>query len=138
MDVMAKRIIKVKDLVNTNLHKVKANDSLWDALLMMKQNSIRHLPVVDGKGLLVGILADRDILNAIGSIPGTGILKKEALEKYMTAKVVTCAMTDSLAVAAAKMRNHRIDALPVTDEAGKLLGIITSYDFLTVIEEMFN
>ena len=58
----------VKLFMNTDFHPVNAEDSLMEAATLMSEFNVRHLPVVDSNGLLVGYITRTDIKKAIGKI----------------------------------------------------------------------
>ena len=93
---------------------------LEDAFETMRAHRFRHLPVLKDQ-VLVGILSDRDISRA-----GSGL----RVGDVMTRDVKTCQMNDRLGTVADIMIEHRIDALPVVNEAEAVIGIITSTDLL--------
>lgn len=93
------------------------------AATMMKRRHIRHLPVVDGRRLL-GILSDRDLLtHARGATCG----------EAMTPSPVTCSPGASVSRVAGLMLEHRIDSIPIVDESGRLVGLVTSTDLLGLL-----
>lgn len=52
---------KVKDFMETKLMTISPNDDIYDALIKMRDQNIRHLPVVD-KGKMIGLLTLKDVL----------------------------------------------------------------------------
>jgi CBS domain-containing protein len=93
------------------------------AATMMKRRHIRHLPVVDGRRL-VGILSDRDLLTHA---------RDAACREAMTPAPVTCSPGASVSRVAGLMLEHRIDSIPVVDESGQLVGLVTSSDLLGLL-----
>jgi len=92
------------------------------AARLMIEKGLNHLPVVDGSGKLVGIITSWDVAKAVASG------KTGRVEEIMTRNVVTTHPNEAVEVAARKMETHDISALPVVDENGKVLGIVTSED----------
>jgi len=86
---------------------------------------IRHLPVVDRGGLLVGVVSQRDLLGA-GDDPHL------RLEQIMRTDVKTVDPDTPAHEAAYLLLRHAIGCVPVTDSGGRLLGIVTETDFLRV------
>ncbi|HTM20315.1 MAG TPA: CBS domain-containing protein [Kofleriaceae bacterium] len=86
---------------------------------------IRHLPVVDKDGGLLGVVSLRDILVA-GDDPD---LK---LEQIMQADVMTVGPETQAHEAAYLLLRHAIGCVPVTDAAGRLVGIVTETDFVRI------
>jgi len=114
---------------------VSPKTTLPEALGLMQQRGIRHLPVVEG-GELVGIVSDRDLKRVMAS-PATTLerhelaylLSKLALADFMTRSVTTVGPRHPVEEAARIMMKERISALPVIEE-GRLVGIVTETDVL--------
>ncbi len=111
---------------------------------LMERQRIRHLPVVKN-GTLVGIVTERDLKRVISPSPPTVPVRQEgkpqpsgafgdlSAEALMTKGVYTAKPTDPLLNPALRMLNEKIGALPVVDEAGKLVGILTETDLLKAL-----
>jgi CBS domain-containing protein len=95
----------------------------WD---LMKQNHFRHLPVVDDKGDLVGILSDRDILGVLGVNHAGEHTVGEVMQTEVDVVSPGCCMD----AAARFILRSRHSCLPVVEEDGRVVGIITEADFL--------
>ena len=89
------------------------------AARIIVDRKVTHLPVVSGSGKLVGIVTAWDISKAVAQ-------NCESLDEIMTSKVVTISDGETLEAAARKMEKHDISALPVVDNDGRVLGIVTS------------
>ena len=108
---------------------------------MMRDNRIRHVPVLDGDKL-VGIVSDRDVRSALPSRHalqrGTASLGDTLLgakvSQVMSAMPITIGSDASVREAAQLMCRHKIGALPVVD-AEKLIGIISAEDILWAIAD---
>jgi acetoin utilization protein AcuB len=120
------------------------SDSLFEAQERMRGKSVRQIPVVSEDGRLMGILSDRDIRGAVlpvGMIPGftaeeaEKFLKATPVEKVMTRKVITALLTDTLEDAIELLYTFRVNALPVVDGDGKVVGIISRTDVLQAFIE---
>ncbi len=123
----------------TDLITIGPDLTIGEAKKIMSENSIRHLPVIDDKGLLIGIVTDRDMRDAM---PST--LKKKAdyektletiknykIQDIMTRDLLTIypyyTIQDTLLV----IQKKKVGALPVVDEEGRLKGILSTRDLLT-------
>jgi acetoin utilization protein AcuB len=115
-----------------------------EALRIMRDKRVRRLPVLNGKGKLVGIVAEKDILYASPS-PATSLsiheihylVSKLTVGEIMTKKVFTIADDTPLEEAARVMADHRIGALPVMRN-DKLVGIITETDIFKALLELLG
>jgi len=122
-----------------NIVTAAPSSSLFEAKRRMLEHAIRQIPVVSEDGTLLGIVSDRDIRAAVlpaGLVPGftsgeaDRFLKSTPVEQVMTRKVVTAMLTDTLEDAIVLLRDFRVNALPVVNDAGKVAGIITRTDVL--------
>ena len=107
-----------------------------DATARMRAQGIRHLPVVDGRGRLVGIVTDRDLRQVVFDAALLGRAGEEAdalgerpVREIMTWGVVTVTPATDLRAAASIMRERRLGALPVVD-GGRVVGILTEHDLV--------
>ena len=122
-----------------NLVTASPGTSLGEARKLMLENKIRHLPVVNGQGLLVGIVSDRDMRSAMPS----SLLGREEYEKalervldytvddIMTEDPLTISIYYTIQDTLLVMRQKRVGALPVIDENGYLKGILSTRDLLS-------
>jgi CBS domain-containing protein len=92
----------------------------------MREHAVGCIPIVDDGGKLAGILTDRDI--ALGAHAVGEALWRLRIADHMTTPVFSCRPDDTLDVAARIMRAHRVRRLPVVDEAGRPVGIISLDD----------
>lgn len=102
------------------------------AMGLMQRHRIRRLPVVDGSGLLAGIVAERDLLGAADRY----LQSVADVEDIMTRRVVTVARNTPVVEAAGLMIGLKIGGLPVVDATNKVLGIITETDLLKALVDM--
>jgi len=125
--------MRVRDLMKAPVQSVERSDTMGMALQMMRQQGIRHLPVLED-GKLIGILSDRDLRSP--DIPGRwhAIPWSDAIgvEWVMSAPVLVLSPEATISEAARLMHVERIDCAPVIDD-GKLVGIVTSSDLLEIL-----
>lgn len=129
----------VSERMNKNLITTGPDTKLSEAREVMRQHKIRHLPVVDDKGVLVGIVSDRDMRSAMPS----SLLSREDYEKtlakvmqhsvreIMTENPLTISIYYTIQDTLLVMRQKRVGALPVIDEQGYLKGILSTRDLLS-------
>jgi CBS domain-containing membrane protein len=119
------RAISVGDFMTRELVTVNEHDDLALAEQMLRLGEIRHLPVVRA-GKLVGLLTQRDLLrSAADHAPRT-----TATADVMTRDPRAVRPSTSLVHAARVMLAHKYGCLPVCEEDGTLVGIITESDFV--------
>jgi acetoin utilization protein AcuB len=130
--------MKVRDLMSTAPITIRGEETCQEAALRMRDHKIHHLPVVDRRGLLEGIVTDRDLrhylLSAtvacdLGRRPAARLLEKARVVDVMSSPAFVAAPDEDLETAVLRMRDHRVGSLPVVD-GRKLLGIITETDLL--------
>jgi len=97
------------------------SDLVADALEIMGRYHISGVPIVDGEGVLVGILTNRDL--RFGADPG------QPVSVYMTSRdLVTAPVGTTLDEASAILGRNKVEKLPVVDHDGRLRGLITVKD----------
>jgi CBS domain-containing protein len=119
---------------------IAATDDLVSAVSRMSAGGFRHLPVVDGDGRLVGMLSDRDVRTAVGS-PAVALdfanararVRSLRVGDVMARDVVTVGSDASFAEIARSLADHRIGAVPVTDDDGRVVGIVSYVDVLRAV-----
>ena len=126
----------IEKAMSTKVITIAAGDTLVHAVRVMKENKIKHLPVVDASGQLKGIVTDRDLKEASASDATTlevhellYLLDKVKIDSIMSKNVVTIENGTTLKQAALTMVEKNIGCLPVV-EGKQLTGIITRTDIL--------
>ena len=104
---------------------LEADAVVQDALNLMRQYKIGGIPVVDEKGKLVGILTNRDLRFETN-------LNRPVRELMTKDNLVTAPIGTTLEQAKATLQKHRIEKLPVVDDHGTLMGLITFKDIVKV------
>ena len=124
--------MNVAEIMTKNPVTVRRGTSLDKAMELLDEHGIRHLPVVDDSGL-VGVVSDRDVLDATGWLSPR---QREVLEApetsvadIMRASPATVGPDDSISTALALMVEGRIGCVPVVQD-GAVTGIVTETDIL--------
>ncbi len=121
----------VSERMSSPVVTVPADTDFQTALALMQRRKLRRLPVVDGKGALVGIVAERDLLLA-----ATRFLQSRVeISDIMKKRVVTVTPGATLKDAAHLMLEHKVGGLPVV-EGGVLAGMITESDIFRRFTEL--
>jgi acetoin utilization protein AcuB len=129
----------VSQRMATDLITVGPETKLSEARLLMQEKSIRHLPVIDGKGKLLGIVTDRDMRDALPSTLLSKADYEQTFEKVMhhpvseimTENPLTISVYYTLQDTLLVMGKKKVGALPVIDEDGYLKGIMSTRDLLS-------
>ncbi|HHJ19866.1 MAG TPA: CBS domain-containing protein [Gammaproteobacteria bacterium] len=125
----------VADVMSSQPYTLSADASLGDAIRLMSEKHIRHIPLVDADFRLEGVISHRDLLAATGSrlnaAAQTSRFEDRKIHEIMTTKVATTTRMTRLRAAALYMEQHKYGCLPVVDDH-QLVGIITDSDFLAV------
>ncbi len=126
----------IRDWMAKDVLTVDENTSLMRATRIMKENSIRRLPVVS-HGKLIGIVTDRDVKDASPSKTTSldihelyYLLSEMKVKDVMTANPLTLNADETLEKAALVMLEGKISGLPVVDAAGHLVGLVSETDVL--------
>jgi CBS domain-containing protein len=122
-----------------NLITVNQNDSLLKAYKKMQEMKIRHLPVVDDEGTIVGILSDRDLSRATLRQGNVESLDAGAqVKEWMSWPVEVASSESSLQAVAQRMMDQKISSLLIEGRQGQVVGIITTEDMLRALVNLLN
>lgn len=128
---------KVGQFMSTDLFTVRPHDIVDLAASLMEWEHIRHVPVEDDEGCLVGLVSHRSLLRIVGR--GIEARSDDAfvVRDVMKRNPVTVDPHTPTLVAIERMREHRVGCLPVVED-GKLVGIITERDVIDVAARLFE
>lgn len=116
---------KILDRKGRKVTTADVETSLGDIVKTLVSQKIGAIVLTSSAGQVTGIVSERDVVRAI-SEEGSAILS-EPVSRYMTKRVVTCAMDDTVAELMSSMTAGRFRHLPVVD-GGRLAGIISIGD----------
>jgi CBS domain-containing protein len=116
----------VKDGMTANPRTIAPSTSIQEAAKLMRDDDVGSLPVVEGDKL-VGILTDRDIVIRAGA---EGRFDATAGD-LASRELVTVDPEQPLEEAARLMAQHQVRRLPVTEEDGRLIGMLAQADVAT-------
>ena len=133
----------VQNWMTTDVVSVGPDTSLLKVGKLMKDHHIRRIPVVDDNGQVVGIISDRDVRDASPSKATTldmyemhYLLAELKAKNIMTAKPITVKPTDTVEQAALIMLDNKVGGLPVVDDNGRLVGIISDHDVFKALVDI--
>lgn len=136
--------LTVAEIMLKNVVSARETYTVEQVYASMLEGRFRHMPVVNAKKQLLGIVSDRDLRNVLvfindaqGSKKAVGN-QKLVISRVMTRSPLTAAPDDSVKTAVKLMVRHKVGCLPVCDESGKLLGIVTETDMLMLLESLLS
>jgi len=136
----------VQEIMTTRVIWVKKDATFREMATALHEHRVSAFPVVDDDQKVIGVVSEADMLNkeALDDEPGmiSGILHRRDQAKargvtagdLMTTAVVAVRPDDTVEHAAKLMYDRRVKRLPVTDENGRLVGIISRADVLSVFD----
>jgi acetoin utilization protein AcuB len=129
----------VRNWMSKNVITVDVDDSMQQAITLMKEHSIRILPVLK-KGKLVGVVTDRDLKRASPSDATTldvhemlYLISKVKVKDIMAKQPITVPADFTVEETAELLLKHKISGIPVTGDRGQLVGVITQQDLFKVL-----
>lgn len=120
---------RIADVMSTPVLTVETGETLWDAWQLMFVSGLRHLVVVDASGSCAGIITDRMIVTDLPSDPGA--LGQRRIDEVFAGSVELRVTPDAEPrSAAAAMRSFGVEAVPVVDDAQRVVGLVTESDLV--------
>ncbi len=127
----------VDQVMTRDLFTVHPEDLVDLAASLMEWEHIRHVPVEDDGGRLVGLVSHRTLMRLIGRGAASGQNEPIAVREIMKPDPVSVSPETGVLDAISLMRRKRVSCLPVTRNE-KLVGIVTERDFLDVAQRLFE
>jgi len=124
--------MNVQDLMTSTPRSIRGYENLGVAAAAMWEDDCGSLPVVDDANRVTAMITDRDICMALATRnrPASEIAVGEVVGRPPQ----TCAPNDPVGKAMEAMRIHQVRRLPVVDDYGRLLGIISINDLVIAAE----
>ena len=129
----------VKNWMSKKVVTIEAKDSMQRAISLMKEHRIRMLPVMK-RGKLVGVVSDSDLRKASASDATMldvhemlYLISKIKVKDIMTKDPFTVSPDCTVEETAELLMEHTISGVPVVDDGGKVVGIITRDDLFKVL-----
>jgi CBS domain-containing protein len=126
----------VGQFMSTDLFTVRPDDIVDFAATLMDWRHVRHVPVEDDRGFLVGLVSHRALLRlvATGQVGGEN---KVTVKEIMKTEPITVPPDTSTVDAIRMMREQKLACLPVVKD-GKLVGIVTEHDLIVVSSRLLE
>lgn len=120
--------MRIEDVMTRRVVAARADTDLAHVARLMWDNDCGAVPVVDAEDKVVGMLTDRDV--CMGASFSGRPLREVRAAGTMASEVATCLASDSVAAVAKIMGARRVRRVPVTDDAGRLVGLVSVGDLL--------
>jgi CBS domain-containing protein len=134
----------VADVMTRKLVTVTEQDVVGNIDEAMHRLRLRHMPVVDAEGKLVGLISHPDLMHAASSFLSdreedrNALIAQVSVGMIMQREVLTVQPDDLLVEAGKLMWESKIGSLPVVDPEGHLVGIITEADFIVIALQLLG
>lgn len=135
----------VADLMTSDPFAVSAENTLHDAHNLMKEKNVRHIPVINNNGELQGMLTQKimiaQVMNIMANYSSNALERKEKQTKVqaiMATDFATVLATQPLHDVARFFVDNRHGCMPVINEQNKLVGILTSSDFVRLAAALLS
>ena len=136
--------IKVSSYMSTRVVSIPPTMGIREAFFKMKENSIRHLPIVDENNVLLGIISDRELrrpnwVDEAKDISHVYYLDNAMLvSDVMITNVHVVHTYDTLNKAVAILLDNHIGAAPVLDKTENLVGMLSAIDLLRAFKDAID
>ncbi|WP_217587031.1 acetoin utilization AcuB family protein [Lentibacillus saliphilus] len=128
----------VEEIMTTNVRTLPPDASIAEALSMLQEHRIRHIPIVDEQKHVIGIVSDRDVRDASPSIfdkRQDSITMQKTIETIMSHPVVTVHPLDFVEDIARIFHDQEFACVPVV-KSGRLVGMVTEKDMLYTLIQL--
>lgn len=132
---------KVSEYMTRKVITISPETGLREAFFKMRDEGIRHLPVVDQQSQIIGIVSDRELRRPgwVDETPEIGhdyhLSDDLHVGDVMITDVIHVRTYDTLTKAVGTMLDHNIGAAPVIDKTGDLVGMLSNVDLLRAFQD---
>lgn len=131
-----KPALLAQDLMTSPVTWLPSDNTLLEAWTVMKRQGIHHLPVTSVHGMLVGMISNHDLLpyaHELESVNSPGPSAGHKLARVMSNRVLSATPTTEIREIAHVMLDEHVRAIPILDNSGHPVGILTTSDILRAI-----
>jgi len=116
-----------RDIMSSPVFTLEETTTAQEARRVFTERKFRHIPIVSKTGKLVGIVSDRDFLGFVGESEST------IIKDLMVTNILTTRPEAEIRTIAEVLITHHIGCLPIVDEMGLLVGMLTRGDILRAV-----
>lgn len=130
-----RQLVTAEQIMNSPVVTLGPDASFEQAAALIKKSRLRHVPIVENDSTLIGIISDRDLLRYALSVDAAARKHLSTLKvrEIMVSDVISAAAQTEIREIARVMFEERIGAMPITNEASVLVGILTRSDILRAL-----
>jgi len=125
--------VLARDLMKAPVLSLPSDVTLLDACMLMSHNGFHHIPITSLHGTLVGMVSHRDLLRHVPELVIAGDSSQASsrrLAEIMTSRVISSTPMTEIREVARVMLDEQIHAVPILDNARRLVGILSTQDLL--------
>ncbi len=126
--------MQVLEIMKTHVAKATGTATLAEAVDLLDLYQTTGLPIVNASGNLEGMLTEHDVLRAMRALSGA-VASRQPVRDWMTAPAISVSENEDVVTAARLLKTLGLKRLPVTTEAGKVVGVLNRIDLLQAIFE---
>ncbi len=135
-DPAPKPALLAQDIMTSPVTWLPSDSTLLEAWTVMKRKGIHHLPVTAADGTLVGMISNQDLLpyaHELESVNSPGPSAELTLPGVISSRILSAAPTTEIREIAHVMLEERVSGIPILDNSGHPIGILTTSDILRAI-----
>ena len=134
MELKKSPVFHVSEIMTSPVFTITKDKSVKEAWQRFVEKNVHHMPVLSDNGDIIGILSDRDILKKlIISDVEIDSVGDKIVEDIMSTDVIAAYPTTDIRRIAEGMLDYHIGAMPIVNENGSIIGIITRSDILYAV-----
>ena len=133
----------ISHIMSTELHAVQQGQLLSEVYQLLCNTGVHHAPILDGKKL-VGLISLTDMMKLDMAIQGvdahtlSAVLDQQfSIQDVMTTKLVTLTEASTVRDAAEKLGGGEFHSLPVVNDSGELIGMVTTTDLIRYLSQQY-
>jgi acetoin utilization protein AcuB len=132
--------LKVSNFMSSKVISAQENDGIRQTFFRMRENEVRHMPVLNGQGELVGFISDRDLRRPqwVDEAPDLSHIyhldDNMEVRDLMSKNLIVTYTYESISKATKKFLEHNFGAMPVLNKDEELVGILSAIDLLKALD----